>query len=373
MFIIKGNPNNIEPRTLTDPRLPVPRLHVNEGRPQQTLRTHDGYFVGLAGHRSVALAYVPPRTIKRVHHLRVDEFGSTVKPEKMSPGEYLLRNHPFMTEATDQEFKSLVGESNLHCVETLINKASCKTLSIVLPPKSVADLGLLFEFDDGVGMTALVDMVQDSPLLAYIPLFYIRKKHFVESINGSEPITPDDVIRKLGSLQTSGERTIKLSLLPADENSPATNYELYRNYMDNMNHQVRSIIASPTKPPLGKSFYENIKDPLYKRYWKEAAFKAYDKMQKLYIYSRPIPFQDLPKGIKVLNSVIATVKQVGVELWEMHVRHCADGSKQKRGEDFDFSFSPTASAGSVKGSIALAALNRLELVLLDVENCFQTT
>jgi hypothetical protein len=54
------------------------------------------------------------------------------------------------------------------------------------------------------------------------------------------------------------------------------------------------------------------------------------------------------------------------------VQHCADGSKQKRGEDFDYSFSPTASAGAVKGSISIAALNRLELALLDVENCFQT-
>lgn len=56
----------------------------------------------------------------------------------------------------------------------------------------------------------------------------------------------------------------------------------------------------------------------------------------------------------------------------MCVQHCADGSKQKRGEDFDYSFSPTASAGAVKGSISIAALNRLELALLDVENCFQT-
>jgi len=204
-------------------------------------------------------------------------------------------------------------------------------------------------------------------------LYYIKKKHYVESIDKYEPITEDDVIRKLGALQTKGRRTIKLSLLPADEGSPASNYELYRAYHESMNQQVRHIVNSSAKPPLGKSFFENIKQPRYKKEWKEAAFKAYDKMQKLAIYSRPIPFQDLPKGVKVLNSVLATkIKQIGLDLWELCVRHCADGSKQKRGEDFDYSFSPTACAGSVKGSISLSALNRLELALLDVENCFQT-
>jgi hypothetical protein len=219
----------------------------------------------------------------------------------------------------------------------------------------------------------LVDMVQDSLLLSYIPLFYIKKKHYVESIDKYEPNTVDDVIRKLGALQTNGRRTINISLLPASEDTPASDYELYRNYHEGMNHAVRHIVCSTHKPPIGKSFFNNIKVQEYSKNWKETAFKAYDKMQRKYIYSRPIPFQDLPRGIKVLNSVLATkIKQIGEDLWELCVRHCADGSKQKRGEDFDFSFSPTASAGAVKGSIAIAAQNRLELALLDVENCFQT-
>jgi hypothetical protein len=216
-------------------------------------------------------------------------------------------------------------------------------------------------------------MTPDSPLLSFIPLHYIKKKHYVESmIDKYEPITEDDVIQKLGALQTNtGRRTIKLSLLPADEGSPVSNYELYRAYHASMNQQVRHIVNSSTKPPLGKSFFDNIKQPHYKKEWN--SFKAYDKMQRLSIYSRPIPFQDLPDSVKVLNSVLATkIKQIGEDLWELCVRHCADGSKQKRGEDFDYSFSPTASAGSVKGSISLAALNRIELALLDVENCFQT-
>ena len=134
-----------------------------------------------------------------------------------------------------------MGESNLHCVETLIDKSKCKELKIVLPPSSVEDLGLIFEFDALCGMPALVDTTQDSPLLQYIPLYYIRRKHFAASINKYETITASDVVEHLSSLQTPGWRTITISLLPADKDSPATNYELYQNYHDSMIHQVSNL------------------------------------------------------------------------------------------------------------------------------------
>ena len=294
LFIVKNNPNNIETCMLTDPRNPVACLHGNESRPPQPLGTHDGYFMGFAGHKSVAVGFVPPNLVKRIHHLRVDEFGSMVKPDKLSPGESLLCHHPFVNSSAEDEFKSIVRETKLTCVETLIDKSKCKELTIFLPPKTIADLGLIFEFDVSVGMPALVT-------LSFIPLHYIKKKHYIESIDKYEPITEDDVIRKLGALQTTGHRTIKLSLLPADEGFPVSNYKLYRAYHASMNQQVRHIVNSTMKPPLGKSFFDNIKQPHYKKEWKEASFKAYDKMQRLSIYSRPIPFQDLPDGVKVPN------------------------------------------------------------------------
>jgi hypothetical protein len=207
-----------------------------------------------------------------------------VKPEKMFPGEFLLRNHPFINPTSEEEFKSLVPESNLSCIETLIDKSKCKALSVKLPPKSVADLGLILKFDVSVGMPALVDMTPDSPLLPFIPLHYIKKKHYIESIDGYEPITEDDVIRNLGALQTTGRRTIKISLLEADKNTPTSNYQLYRNYHDCMTQQVRHLVNQTTKPPHGKSFFDNIKGRQRKE-WKEAEFKAFDKMQRLYIYT----------------------------------------------------------------------------------------
>jgi hypothetical protein len=87
-----------------------------------------------------------------------------------------------MNPSTEDEFKSIVRETNLTCVETLIDKSKCKVLTVVLPPKTIADLGLIFEFDASVGMPALVDMTPDSPFLPFIPLHYIKKKHYVESI-----------------------------------------------------------------------------------------------------------------------------------------------------------------------------------------------
>ena len=88
----------------------------------------------------------------------------------------------------------------------------------------------------------------------------------------------------------------------------------------------------------------------------EALFAQYDKNQKLGMYSQPIPSQDLPKGVTVFRSIMAPkVKQLGIDLWELVLRHCADGSKQKKGIDYDYSYSPTASATSVKSTLAVAA------------------
>jgi hypothetical protein len=69
LFIVKNNPNNIETRTLTDPRNPVAHLPSNKSRPPQPPGTHDGYFMGFAGHKSVAVGFVPPNSVKRIHHL----------------------------------------------------------------------------------------------------------------------------------------------------------------------------------------------------------------------------------------------------------------------------------------------------------------
>jgi hypothetical protein len=53
------------------------------------------------------------------------------------------------------------------------------------------------------------------------------------------------------------------------------------------------------------------------------------------------------------------------------LRHCADGSRQKKGVNFDYSYSPTAAASSVRFTLRYAAFRRFELALLDVENAFQ--
>ena len=67
--------------------------------------------------------------------------------KKLSSGEFLLRNHPYANQATTDEFKKLVVESSLHCIDFLVDKSKCKQLKVVLPPSSIEDLGLILEFD----------------------------------------------------------------------------------------------------------------------------------------------------------------------------------------------------------------------------------
>ena len=52
---------------------------------------------------------------------------------------------------------------------------------------------------------------------------------------------------------------------------------------------------------------------------------------------------------------------------------CANGSKQQKGIDFDFSWSPVIGAKAFRMTLSWAAVKRLTLAIMDVVNCFQST
>ena len=52
---------------------------------------------------------------------------------------------------------------------------------------------------------------------------------------------------------------------------------------------------------------------------------------------------------------------------------CANGSRQVKGVDFDFSWSPTVSASGLRLTLMAVSVFDLTIGTLDAVNCFQST
>ena len=66
------------------------------------------------------------------------------------------------------------------------------------------------------------------------------------------------------------------------------------------------------------------------------------------------------------------IKGNGPNLWTFETRHCLHGESMERGQDFDFSCSPTVSYPAMKMQLAATASKNHELFSIDVSNCFQS-
>ena len=73
--------------------------------------------------------------------------------------------------------------------------------------------------------------------------------------------------------------------------------------------QVRPVVSHievflPKKPPKLKNIGEDLGGP-QRKFWREALFVQYDKNKNISLLSAPIQIKSLPKGTKVLPSLIA--------------------------------------------------------------------
>ena len=129
----------------------------------------------------------------------------------------------------------------------------------------------------------------------------------------------------------------------------------------------------PHKPEVFSSFWKCLDGP-EREHWRQAAFTQYTKNAKVGLFSQPFPRHKVPKSKKILQTVLAPkVKSKGNDLYEFVARMCANGSKQQKGVDFDFSWSPVIGAKAFRMTLSWAAINRLTLAIMDVVNCFQST
>ena len=101
----------------------------------------------------------------------------------------------------------------------------------------------------------------------------------------------------------------------------------------------------------------------------------YEKNKHIRLISATIPIKYLPKGKKVLHSLIAPSIKEGdcYDAWKCVSRHCSNGISHIKVIDFDQSYSPVAHDDSFKINIAITAMHRLTDSVLDVSDTYHNT
>ena len=125
-------------------------------------------------------------------------------------------------------------------------------------------------------------------------------------------------------------------------------------------------VCLPKKHPTPNNIGDALGGP-QRQFWKEDPFVQYDKNKNVSLLSAPIPIKSLPEGTKLLRSLIAPSIKEGEcsDAWKFVTRHCANGSYQIKGIDFDESYSPVAHADSFIINIAIASMHILTARILD--------
>ena len=96
----------------------------------------------------------------------------------------------------------------------------------------------------------------------------------------------------------------------------------------------------------------------------------YEKNKNICLLLDPIPIKSLPEGTKLFHSIIApSIKEDDCsDAWKLVSRHYEDVSSQIKGIDFDQSYSTLAHAESYITNMAIAAMHRLTVRILDFSN-----
>ena len=117
-------------------------------------------------------------------------------------------------------------------------------------------------------------------------------------------------------------------------------------------------VRLPKKPPTPNNIGDTLGGP-QRQFCKEALFVQYDKNKNVSLLSDPSPIKSIPKGKNDLRSLIAPSIKEGdcSDAWKFVARHCANGSSQIKGIDFDKSYSPVAHADYFRINIAIASMH----------------
>ena len=151
-------------------------------------------------------------------------------------------------------------------------------------------------------------------------------------------------------------------------------YEDYRAVFDSsIGIRYTHMTIVEKKPVVEATLWKCLDGP-DREHWRQAAFTQYNKNNKTGGFLQPIPQEQVPKDKTILQPILAPkVKSHGNNLYEFILRMCANGSKQIKGIDFDYSWLPVVGASALQMTLLWAAVDLLCLAILDIENCFQNT
>ena len=307
-----------------------------------------------------------------------DEFGITLQDpdQPPTPGEYMLRHYPSV-ESDSAEFRAalpqmVITPSDLDFISSPFDTKACIELEVVLPPQG-NDHRMHFALCDSFKLPMITGIHPASPVQPYIPQRY-QQDHYIVSIDNIEPITPESTIKIILDLQVRNKSHQVTFVFHPVDTSKSSNYEGSRARHDSMRTLRHHHIAiCKDLPPTPKTIFAAL-DSKDSCNWKEALWHQFDKNQAVQLYSAPLPLEQVPKDIKILPSIIAcTVKPYGEDTYKFNTRHCVNGNGQEKGIDFESSYSPTASASSVRFQLCYSVIHKLLFGLADVDNCFQNT
>lgn len=136
---------------------------------------------------------------------------------------------------------------------------------------------------------------------------------------------------------------------------------------------VSYAVYSPVKP-VAPSHVGEIKSNAFNIEWKKSMFEAYSKNAKVGTFTAPFSVEDVPHGKKILNSKVAfkTKEMDSPNMWDLYSRHCANGSAQKPGIDFNSSYAAIVTTDSIRICLAFGASMQMLVFLIYVGNAFQT-
>ena len=361
-------------RTGGDPR-DVTQPYVSPVDPDNLPSTpsHDGIFVGYSNHSRVMLCYNSAKNrLFRVHHALVDEMGIALKDTSLAPSEYLLRNFPLLGNVESDRPSVKIVSSKLDEASSPFDESKTRSFKVKLPPRGAA-LGITCGTNEHYFAPYLKSTEPSSPFYKILTTKY-RKNAWIVSINDEEPITGNYAVQVLKELQVEDKSRVVTIILCRRSRSLNTNYEDYRSIFGNLlTIRHAHMAAYPERPPIPSTYHAGL-GTKYRPDWKLAAYSQYDKNNALGLYTQPFPRSMLPPGTRVLPSVLApNIKEKGDHLWAFVARHCANGSSQIKGIDYLYSYSPTASAFTIRLTLSFASSQGLIIGILDVVNCFQNT
>ena len=142
--------------------------------------------------------------------------------------------------------------------------------------------------------------------------------------------------------------------------------------------QVRPVVSHlevclPNKPPTPKNIGEGLKVPK-RQFWKKPYLWNITRT-KMSAFFCPPPNQIPPWRKKFLHSLISNSNKEGgcSDAWKFVARHCANDSSHIKCIYFDQSYSPVAHTDPLISNIAITAIYRLTVIILDISNAFQNT